>query len=181
MWIKADNRQPPKLGEAIAPTAVQASSSDTGSAAVNLINGNGLRDFNLDGLDEHSGDPSKMWRTTKGDAKSWVEFDLGTPRKLNAICVWNYNETWHTNRGVQKMNVSVWTQETGWRKIREGLTVDQAEGGNGYDEPIVIALDATTAQKVRFDDLANFGDPDYVGLSKVQFFGPAGVAARLSP
>lgn len=182
IWIKAENRKPPELGETVTPTAVQASSSDAASPATNLINGNGLRDLNLDGLTEHSGDPSHMWRGAKNEAKGWVQFDFDKPQKLNAISIWNYNETWHTDRGVQKMNVSVWTPEAGWQKVREGLSVDQAEGGNGYDEPMVITLEATTAQKVRLDDLSNFGDPDYTGLSKVQFFGPrAAQAASPSP
>lgn len=177
IWIKAENRKPPALGETITPTAVQASSSDTGSAANNLINGNGLRDLNLDGLSEHRGDPTFMWRSAKSETKGWVEFDLGKPRSLSAISVWNYNDTWHTNRGVRQMSISAWMPETGWQRVRGDQLLDQAEGGDGYDEPTVITLGATTAQKVRFDDLVNFGDPDYIGLSEVQFFGPRGAQA----
>jgi len=118
-----------------------------------------------------------MWRSTKGDAQSWVEFDFGQPQKLSTICIWNYNDAGHTNQGVRKMNISVWTAETGWQKIRAEQQVDQAEGGDGYDEPTIIKLDATTAQKVRFDALTSLGDSDYVGLSEVQFFGPARAAA----
>jgi hypothetical protein len=113
-----------------------------------------------------------MWRSAKGDLNGWLEFDFGKPQKLSTLCVWNYNDTWHTDRGVRKMDISVWTQEAGWRKIRENQQVDQAEGGDGYDEPTILNLDATTAQKVRFDNLVSLGDPDYVGLSEVQFFGP---------
>ncbi len=177
MWIKADNRKPPALGEALTPTAVQAASSDPGSEPVNLINGSGLRDVDFDDLNEHRANPSYMWRSAKGDMKDWLEFDFAAPQKLSAICVWNYNDTWHTNQGVRKMSISVWTQETGWQKIRAEQPVDQAEGGDSYDEPTIIKLDATTVQKVRFDALTNFGDPDYVGLSEVQFFGPARATA----
>ena len=67
-----------------------------------------------------------MWRSAKGDTKGWVEFDLGKPQKLIAISVWNYNETWHTERGVRNMSISVWTQETGWQRIREDLPLDPA-------------------------------------------------------
>ena len=118
-----------------------------------------------------------MWRSTKGDAQSWVEFDFGQPQKLSTICIWNYNDVGHTNQGVRQMSISVWTLETGWQKIRAEQQVDQAEGGDGYDEPTLIQLDATTAQKVRFDALTSLGDSDYVGLSEVQFFGPARAAA----
>ncbi len=118
-----------------------------------------------------------MWRSAKGEAQSWVEFDFGQPQKLSTICIWNYNDTGHTNQGVRKMSISAWTQETGWQKIREDQRIDQAESGDGYDEPTIIKLDSTTVQKVRFDALTNFGDPDYTGLSEVQFFASPGPQA----
>ena len=161
----------------ITPTAVQAGSSDADSTAVNLINGSGLRDFDFDDLNEHRANTAYMWRSAKGDTKDWLEFDFAAPQKIATLCIWNYNDTWHTHVGVQKMNISVWTPETGWQKIRENQSIDQAEGGDGYDEPTILKLDAVMAQKVRFDALTNFGDPDYVGLSEVQFFTPAGPAA----
>ena len=118
-----------------------------------------------------------MWRSSKGDAQSWVQFDFGQPQKFSTICIWNYNDAGHTNQGVRKMSISVWTPETGWQKLRADQPIDLAEGGDGYDEPTLIQLDATTAQKVRFDALTNFGDPDYVGLSEVQFFAALGPQA----
>jgi hypothetical protein len=179
VWLKDENRKPPVTGETLIPTAVQASSSDSGAVAANLINGKGLlRNLSREGLTEHNGDPSSMWRSTKGDTKAWVEFGFDKPQTLGSICIWNYNDTWHTSRGVQKMDVSVWTQETGWRKIREGASVDQAEGGDRYDEPTFLHLDTVTAQKVRFDNLVSFGDAEYIGLSKVQFFGPPTLVSR---
>lgn len=156
----------------IVPMDVQAGSSDTGTSAVNLTNGSGLRDFDFDDLAEHRGDPACMWRGAKTDTKDWLEFDFGKPQTLIAISVWNYNEMWHTDRGVRKMDISVWTQQSGWRKIRQALQLDQAEAGDGYDEPTIIKIDPTIAQKVHFDDLVSFGDTEYVGLSEVQFFGP---------
>jgi hypothetical protein len=161
----------------IVTTDVQAGSSDTGAPPVNLTNASGLRDLDFDDLAEHRGDPACMWRSAKADTKDWLEFDFGKPQTLIAISFWNYNEVWHTDRGVRKMDISIWTQQTGWRKIHEDLELDQAEGGDGYDEPTVVKLDPTMAQKVRFDDLVSFGDTEYVGLSEVQFFGPAGPEA----
>ncbi len=174
LWIKPRNRQPLALGEIIAPTDIQAASSDKETPAVNLTNGNGLWDFDFDDLDEHRGKPAFMWHSARGDTNSWLEFDLGRSGTLTAIAVWNYNEMWHTDRGVRSMDVSVWTQETGWRKIRDDLQIDQAEGGDGYDEPTVVKLDSVSARKVRFDDMFSLGDTEYIGLSEVQFFGPTG-------
>jgi hypothetical protein len=123
-----------------------------------------------------------MWRSAKGDMKDWLQFDFAAPQTLSAICIWNYNDTWHTNQGVRKMDISTWTQESGWQKLRADQLVDQAEGGDGYDEPTIVKLDApTTAQKIRFDALTNFGDPDYTGLGEVQFFTSVVPRAASSP
>lgn len=168
--------------EEIAPMAVQASSSDTGSPAVNLINGKGLSDGDREGQSEHSDDPACIWRSAKGDAKSWVEFDFGSPQRLTDIFIWNYNEAGHADRGVRKLDLSIWTPEAGWQKIRPGLPVDPARGNNGYDEPTLVKLDVTMAQKIRLDNLVNLGDPEFTGLSKVKFFRPPGLNAfKLSP
>jgi len=113
----------------------------------------------------------------KGQTDGWVEFDLGAARKVGSVIIWNLNDAWHTNRGVQKADLSVWTEQAGWRKIREGLSLCEAEGGDDYDNPVVVELDAVEARKVRLDNLANFGDADHIGLSKVQFFEARGPKA----
>jgi hypothetical protein len=177
VWIKAEDRKPPATGEVITPTAVQAGSSSADSGAANLISQAGLQDRNGDGLYEQTADPRDMWRSAKNDGKTWVEFDFGKPQKLSTICIWNYNEAWYTNQGVRTMAISVWTPEAGWQKIRAEQALDPAEGADGYDEPTVIRLDPTPAQKVRFDSLASLGDPEYVGLSKVRFFSSLGPRA----
>jgi hypothetical protein len=123
-----------------------------------------------------------MWRSAKGDASPWVEFDLGEVQSLGAICLWNFNDAWYTDRGVRKADISVWTQEAGWKKIHDDLAIEQAQGSEDYDEPMFVRLDGVKAQKVRLDDLASFGDADFVGLSKVQFFASLGPqAVRPSP
>jgi hypothetical protein len=176
-WIKAERRNPLATGEAITVKAVQASSSDPNAPVANLMSQGGLRDRDLDGLDEQSGDAAQMWLSAKGDSKGWVEFDFGAPQKLSTICLWNYNDTWHTDRGVRTANISVWTQEAGWKTIRTDLPIEQAEGGDGYDEPTVVTLDAVPAQKVRLDNFTSLGDTDCLGLSQVQFFTARGPAA----
>jgi hypothetical protein len=156
---------------------VQASSSDPNAPVANLINPSSLRDRDLDGLDEQSADAEQMWLSAPGDTKGWVEFDFGVPQKVSTICFWNYNDTWHTDRGVRTANISVWTPEGGWKAVRTDLPIEQAEGGDGYDEPTVVTLDAVPAQKVRLDNLTSLGDADCVGLSEVQFFTTRGPAA----
>lgn len=182
VWIKADRREPPVTGGEIKPRAVQASSSDEGTEASNLINHSGLRNRDADNLEEHSVDAAHMWRTAKGDAQGWIEFDLGTVQSLDTICLWNFNDAWYTDRGVRKADISVWTQDAGWQKIRDDLPIERAQGSEDYDDPMYVKLDGVKTQKVRFDDLASFGDPDSVGLSEVQFFeAPGPKAIRPQP
>ncbi|MBP7050606.1 MAG: discoidin domain-containing protein [Phycisphaerae bacterium] len=177
MWIKGDDRRAPTTGGEIPSKAVQASSSDEGSDVANLTNHSGLANRDADGLEEHSVNPAHMWRCAKGDANRWIEFDLGQVQSVGVICLFNYNDGWLTSRGVGKMDISVWTQEAGWQKIRDDLPIEQAQGSDDYDEPMFVKLDGVKAQKVRFDDLASSGDPDFVGLSEVQFFRPRGPQA----
>lgn len=177
IWIKAEERKPPVTGEAITAEWVKASSANPGNDAVNLISPEGLRDRDFDGLNEHTCDADNMWLSEKGQTDGWVEFDLGAARKVGSVIIWNLNDAWHTNRGVQKADLSVWTEQAGWRKIREGLSLCEAEGGDDYDDPVVVELDAVEARKVRLDNLANFGDADHIGLSKVQFFEARGPKA----
>ena len=177
IWIKAEERKPPVTGEAITAEWVKASSANPGNDAVNLISPEGLRDRDFDGLNEHTCDADNMWLSEKGQTDGWVEFDLGAARKVGSVIIWNLNDAWHTNRGVQKADLSVWTEQAGWRKIREGLSLCEAEGGDDYDNPVVVELDAVEARKVRLDNLANFGDADHIGLSKVQFFEARGPKA----
>jgi hypothetical protein len=140
-----------------------------------------LRDQDNDGLLEHSSEPADMWLTEKGQTTGWIEFDLGKPHKLDLIQIWNFNEKWHTNRGLKKADISVWTEGKGWQKVLDDFQVDEADGSSDYDEPVLAKLAGVEAQKVRLDDLANLGDAEYIGLSEVRFFellGPAAVGPQ---
>jgi hypothetical protein len=171
LWIKATDRRFPATGAVITPTAVQAGSSDSGAEAANLTSRRGLRNR------VHTVNPAHMWRSAKGETSCWIEFDLGEPQPVSTIAVWNYNDTWHTDRGVRTADISVWTEEAGWRKVHSDLSLEQAEGSDNYDEPTYVELDAVMARKVRFDAHSNFGDPDHIGLSEVGFFRPRGPEA----
>ncbi len=182
IWIKAEDRTPPATGDLIAVQAVQVASSDPETQPTNLINRSGLQDRDGDDLDEHSVNPAQMWRSAPGETSCWLEFDLGSVQSLGSVSIWNYNDAWHTDQGVRKMDLSVWTSEFGWKKIREDLSIGQAQGSEDYDEPTVVKLDGVKAQKIRLDDLASFADTDCVGLSKVQFFeSPGPKAIRPKP
>jgi hypothetical protein len=93
------------------------------------------------------------------------------------IQIWNFNEKWHTNRGLKKADISIWTEGVGWQKVLDDFQLCEADGSDDYDEPTLAKLGGVQAQKIRFDDLANLGDAEYVGLSEVQFFEVLGPAA----
>ncbi len=179
--IKAKGRTAPVTGEQITPVVAQASSSHPQAGAAGMVDRQGLQDKDNDGLPEHDTDVQHMWLSDKGQTAGWVEFDLGKTRKLDLIQLWNFNEKWHTRRGVKKADISIWTQDAGWQKMFDDFKLEEAEGSEDYDEPVLAKLDGIQAQKIRLDDLVNLGDTDHIGLGEVQFFevrGPRAVRPR---
>jgi len=175
--IKAEGRKPIVTGEPVTPVAVQASSSNHDAVIDRTFDGSGLADKSSDGLLEHSSKLADMWLTEKGQTTGWIEFDLGKVHKLDLIQIWNFNEKWHTNRGLKKADISIWTEGVGWQKVLDDFQVDEADGSDDYDEPALAKLGGVQAQKIRFDDLANLGDAEYIGLSEVRFSEVMGLAA----
>jgi len=173
--IKAEGRKPIITGELVTPVAVQVSGS--GLAISRAFDGSGLADKNGDGLLEHSSKPADMWLSEKGQTTGSIEFDLGKVHKLDLIQIWNFNEKWYTNRGLKKADISIWTESKGWQKVLDDFAFDEADGSDDYDEPALAKLSGVQAQKIRFDDLANLGDAEYVGLSEVQFLEVLGPTA----
>jgi serine/threonine protein kinase len=172
MGIKAKDfdREAFLTGKQILSVTAQADSSHPDMAVAHVIDGTGLTDGDADGLLEHDGNPENMWLSEQGQTKCWVEFDLGDVYGLGSVLVWNYNERSQTKRGVKTADISTWTQEAGWQKIFDDFEFVEAEGSFDYDEPALVRFDEVKAQKVRFDDVSNLGDQEYVGLSEVRFF-----------
>jgi hypothetical protein len=159
----------------------KAAGSHPATPIEHILDRSGLIQADSDALLEHSAAGDSMWMSEKGRSDNWIEFDLASTYKLGHIQVYNFNEKWQTNRGAKKADVSVWTESTGWKKIHDDFAFTEAEGGDDYDEPVLLALGGIAARKVKFDDLVSFGDPDHVGLSEVQFFealGPRAVRPR---
>ena len=129
-----------------------------------------MADDDEDGLLEHSEDPRHMWLSQQGRTEGSLEFNLPEAHELGSMLVWNYNEKDHTQRGIRRADISVWTAESGWQRIHDDFIFNEAEGSFDYDEPIHIQLYGVKAQKLRLDDLINLGDEGYIGLSEVRFF-----------
>ncbi|MHC4112997.1 MAG: LamG-like jellyroll fold domain-containing protein [Planctomycetota bacterium] len=172
MGIKAKkfDRKAPLTGEQIPAVTARADSSHLDMTVERIVDGSGLADGDRDGLFEHGETPENMWLSEQGRTRGLLEFDLGREYELGSILVWNYNERDRTKRGVKRADISVWTQDSGWQKIFDDFEFAEAEGSFDYDEPILVKFDGVKVQKVRFDDLTNLGDEEYVGLSEVRFF-----------
>ncbi|MHC4912276.1 MAG: LamG domain-containing protein, partial [Planctomycetota bacterium] len=168
--VKEFDRKAPLTGEQILAVTARVDSSHLDMTVEHIVDGSGLADGDGDGLLEHRETPENMWFSEKGRTRGWVEFDLRRVYELGSIFVWNYNERDRTKRGVKRADISVWTQDSGWQKMFDDFEFGEAEGSFDYDEPILVKFDGVKVQKVRFDDLTNLGDEEYVGLSEVRFF-----------
>jgi tetratricopeptide (TPR) repeat protein len=168
--IKEFYRKEPLTGKHIQPVTARADSSHLDMTVERIVDGTGLEDADKDGLFEHGERPENMWLSEQVRTRGQVEFELGRLYELGSILVWNYNERGHTKRGVKTADISVWTADTGWQKIFDDFEFAEAEGSFDYDEPTLVRFDGLKTQRVRFDDIANLGDEEYVGLSEVRFF-----------
>ena len=174
--IKPGQGGPVLTGEVIREVTASASSSDPEHPVSRIVDGSGLH-LNRDGLEEHGTNTKDMWLSAKGQVRGWVEFDFGVPRKLDGINVWNYNEQDGRRRGIQRADISIWTKERGWNKIRKNFEFERATAGGEYDDPTFVDMGGVTTAKVRLDNIKNFDDVNHVGLSEVRFYEVAGEQA----
>jgi WD40 repeat protein/predicted Ser/Thr protein kinase len=140
-----------------------------GTALANLLGHDGLEDGDQDGFPKHDADARHMWLGRHG-SEPWLEFDLGGRYMLEAIWVWNFNATGQSHRGISSTDILVWTRDDDWIRVLSDVPCDRAPGANGYDAPMIVPLGAVRAEKLRLQHLASFGDPEHVGLAKVQIF-----------
>jgi hypothetical protein len=137
----------------------------------------GLGNADRDRLLEHNTHPDAMWLSKKEAAGEGVVFEFDAARTLEKIAVWNYNLPNYTGRGVGKTDISVWTEQGGWKSLLKGVELAEAEGTPDYDDPTIISFKPMLVQKVRFENLVPIRDEGFVGLSEVRFFEPFGPAA----
>ncbi|MEN8127514.1 MAG: LamG domain-containing protein [Planctomycetota bacterium] len=137
-----------------------------------------MANHDTDRLLEHSTSDGEMCIGSLDQIGDGFVFTLPDEQKIESIAVWNYNKPAYTDQGIQKMDVSVWTEKDGWKSVLKDAVLQEAEGTNDYDDPTVITLKPVLAEKVRFENLTTF-DPKSkkVGLSGVRFHGPLGPAA----
>ncbi|MEN6309789.1 MAG: hypothetical protein ABFD91_18740, partial [Anaerohalosphaeraceae bacterium] len=146
-------------------------------ASASALAGAGLGNPDGDWFLEHNTSTDAMWLSKKEAVGEGVVFEFDAARTLEKIAVWNYNQTNYTGRGVGKADISIWTEQGGWKNLLKAVELAEAEGTSDYDDPTIVSFKPTLAQKVRFDNLVPIRDEGFVGLSEVRFFEPVGPAA----
>jgi len=166
--LKPKKRQPVSPGPVVRVETVRCTGTVTGTGPAMLVNGTGLRDWDNDGLKQHSTNPARMWQTVWTNNLA-LEFTLPEPVTLSAIEVWNFNVPWQTTNGVRHVDVAVSADGNSWRTVLEKAGISEAEGTDDYDEPTVLALGGVKAHKVRLENFVPMNPDGKIGLSEVVF------------
>ena len=112
-----------------------------------LVDGSGLGNVDEDRLFEHKINEAEMWIGSPDDFKNGIVFSLPEEQMLESIAVWNYNRPAYTDLGVQKMDVSVWTEKDGWKTVLKDAVIEEAEGSDDYDEPTIADIKTCVGPK----------------------------------
>jgi hypothetical protein len=163
-----------------------ASSEYADRRAQCLIDGSGMegdKHTNLAG--------ATMWLTGGGKAKgSYVLFDFGRPCRIEAMKVWNYNESLASaakSRGIKQADIYVSTTGKGdplqnpndWQIVVADQKFSAATGGADYATPDTIEFSPVEGrfmgivvdEKLGPEPMIKEPGVEVVGLSEVQFFG----------
>lgn len=123
-----------------------------------------------------------MWLSASGaNGTNFVTFNLGGLYTLNAIKVWNYNDSAHVNYGVSNAAISYSTDGVNFTTNISSQGFNEAFGNyNPYAQTITLPS-PVTAQYVRFNIKTNWGGgTSGVGLAKVRFISNTNPPAVLS-
>jgi hypothetical protein len=125
---------------------------------------------------DHSEIPNgTMWLSGAGVTTGAFEIDLGAVYLVSSLRVWNYNEFLAGRpdlllRGVQIANIDLGMTPDSYTTVVANQIFNQAPG-TFSDFSQVIGIPMTAARFVRIDIQANYGDPQFTGLSEVQVDG----------
>jgi hypothetical protein len=148
----------------IKPTA---SSSATGVAPANTVDGSGL---DAQGL--HSTAETAMWVSAKNAAPpAWIQYEFDGVYKLHELWVWNYNHSFESTLGFGFKDVTIEYSANGtdWTVLGD-MQFDQGPGQDGYAHLPPVDLQGVPARYVRLTAKSNFSGMSQFGLSEVQFY-----------
>ena len=159
----------------IAPVSALSATGNLSSRPIEeAINGNGLSSGGTSGdvLSEthlvNSGNSGLYWIGTVSGAA--LTFTLASAETLDAVHIWTYSRTGETDRGMQSFDISFSTN--GGVSFGTPIGISGVSIGD-YPNPITVQTFGFTAQTgvtdIRIDNIINYGDPNYVGLSEIRF------------
>lgn len=147
--------------------------ADSVGAVVNLTNNSGLSaPYDPTATHDFSGDAARQWHTQVADTTPTLTFDLGVNSyDLDAIYIWNANQSFLTDRGVQQFDIWVSTDDgANYTEALANQVLAQSAGG-GF-APVsaqsfsLAGQNGVTHVQIRVD--SNYGG-NVVGLSEVMF------------
>jgi len=171
----------------VTPLDATASSEFEDRIATKTTDGSGMTDENpVDGiLDTHDGNYHNMWMSDAEIDGAYIVYDLGGPVQLIDMEIWNYNEVHQFNlwrRSIQNADLRVSltnAMPTADEKVAD-LLLNPAPGLPGYDTPDFLSTLApdVSGMWARYimilvdggQNVGNYGDSGYAGLSEVQFY-----------
>ena len=146
----------------------------------NLVNNSGLRvagstpgnetpaSYDVTAVHRNHQSANDQWHTGTGDPTPTIDFDLGGSFNLDAIHIWNGNQTNLTSRGVQQFDILVSTDGVDFTEVLSDAILTQSPN-NTYISAQHFSLTGNnniTHARLRID--SNYGDA-YTGLSEVMF------------
>jgi hypothetical protein len=144
-----------------------ASSSATGVAPENTVNGSGL---DAEGL--HSTAETAMWVSAKNAPQpAWIQYEFDGVYKLYELWVWNYNHSFESTLGFGFNDVTIEYSVNGtdWTALGD-VQFAQAPAADGYAHLPPVDMQGVPAQYVRLTANSNFSGMSQFGLSEVRFF-----------
>ena len=143
----------------ISIAGVEASSTFATYDLQNLINGAGLTG------DLHSGDFEGKWMTNRTPT-GFLIFDLGAVLNVASSNIWNYGEgCCSASRSTQDLNVEASLDGMAFFNVGNYI-LNQPIGLPIASETIALEVNA---RYIKFNLNSNYGDPEFIGLSEVQF------------
>ncbi|HRT28439.1 MAG TPA: discoidin domain-containing protein [Kiritimatiellia bacterium] len=176
--VKFEVAPPPDIDKSVwrTPRVVQSSSASDTNPVSRLIDDSGIEGTGLAATHTNGLGQSSMWLSGFGViTNEWVEFDLGREVDLDAVVIWQYNQT-----VLPDMSSASGCLKRGVRGTRIYLAgTDHAYSEHGFfglpigsgstDEPAhLIKLDVDRVRYVKLAICSNWGDPCYVGLGEVK-------------
>ncbi len=98
----------------------------------------------------------------------WIQYDLGTIRKLSKTWVWNTNDPGKLNQGFKKIKVDYSVDGQNWEYWGE-MEFPKAEGKavyGGFSGPDLMNIEA---QYILLTAISNHGHPSCYGFAEIKF------------